>query len=202
MVLWRPEPEMPKRKSTLPPPQYGMPQQNPLMMPGMMPGMMPMQPQPSPMMMMGGSGMMQGMPGVPGMIMMPQQPPPSQKPPSDTTTATPASSVLEESTSEDDSRPRAKVKSRKQQKKWHQGVITSSSTFVGKISPGRICAILEFIDPRYTSSMTAEFDPEQAAVILWFDPSLEYKADGLDPSYNTWTPKGEKGAFSVRIKGQ
>ena len=157
--------------------------QHPMMGMGMMhhPGMSPMMP-PHHMMMPPGT-----MPGI--------MPPasctaagPGASPAPDTPAASPGTSTapataLDESTSEEEEEPRAKksMKAKFAQKKWHQGPITSSSTFVGKICTPRVCCILEWIDPRYTASSTAEISQEQAAVMLWFDPSLEYKPPSEAP---------------------
>ena len=152
--------------------QYGvMPVPPHHQMMSMMPQMMHQMPPHCNMM-----GMMPPMPG-----MMPGQ---GQQPPAtlgaDTAAPTTAASVLDESTSEEevDTRPRKQARKVKQ---WHQGDITSSSTFIGKIAIPRLCAMLEHIDPRYTSALTAEFDQNQSAVVLWFDPSLEYKPPSEAP---------------------
>ena len=138
--------------------QFGvMPVPHPHQMMSMMPQMMHQMPPHCNMM-----GMMPPMPG-----MMPGQ---GQQPPAplgaDTAAPTTAASVLDESTSEEeDTRPRKQARKVKQ---WHQGDVTSSSNFIGKIAIPRMCAMLEFIDPRYTSALTAEFDQIQSAVVLWY----------------------------------
>ena len=70
-------------------------------------------------------------------------------------------------------------KKRKKAKRWDRGDITSSITYVGDIGDGRIAALLENIDPRYSPPVTCEIDSCSLLSMFWcaHTPIINCKAD-------------------------